>query len=84
MGPLITFSPFSVAGNISALAALDYLGFGLQPPTPSWGELLGQAQKYFVVAWWLAVFTSIVLFLTLVMLNFIGNGVRDAYDPRKG
>ncbi len=83
LGPLITFSPFNVAGNISTLAALDYLGFGLQPPTPSWGEMLGQAQKYFTVAWWLAVFTSLFLFITLVVLNLIGNGVRDAFDPRK-
>lgn len=83
LSPVITFSPFTIAGGISALAALDYLGFGLPPPTPSWGELLDQAQKNFSIAWWLAVYPSLALFLSLVVLNLIGEGVREAYDPRK-
>ena len=80
--PLITFSPFAIAGGVSTLASLDYLGFGLRAPTPSWGELLKQAQDYFSVAWWLAVYPSLALFTTLVILNFIGEGVREAFDPR--
>jgi microcin C transport system permease protein len=83
MGPIITFSPFVIAGNIAALASLDFLGFGLPPPTPSWGELLAQAQKYFTVAWWLAVYPSLALFFTLVLFGLVGEGVRDAYDPKK-
>ncbi len=83
LSPVITFSPFTIAGGISALAALDYLGFGLPPPTPSWGELLDQAQKNFSIAWWLAVYPSLALFFSLVVLNLIGEGVREAYDPRK-
>jgi microcin C transport system permease protein len=79
--PIITFSPFVIAGNISSLAALDYLGFGLEVPTPSWGELLAQAQKNFTIAWWLALYPSLALFFTLMLLNFIGDGVRDAMDP---
>ncbi len=82
LGPLITFSPFVIAGNIVGLASLDYLGFGLTPPTPSWGELLNQAQRYFTQGWWLAVFPSLALFATLVMLSLIGEAVRDAMDPR--
>lgn len=83
LGPILTFSAFTIAGGISSLAALDYLGFGLPPPTPSWGELLNQAQRNFTVAWWLAVFPSVALFLSLVILNLIGEGVRDRLDPRR-
>ena len=79
--PLITFTPFVIAGGISGLAALDYLGFGLEVPTPSWGELLAQAQKNYTIATWLAIYPSICLFLTLTLLNLIGEGVRDAMDP---
>jgi len=83
LSPIITFSPFYIAANIVALASLDYLGFGLTPPTPSWGELLNQAQKHFTEGWWLAVYPSLVLFLTLTMLSLIGEGVRDAMDPKE-
>jgi len=82
LGPVITFAPFIISGHIVGLASLDYLGFGLPIPTPSWGELLSQAQKHFTVAWWLAVFPSGALFVTLTLLNLIGEGVRDAMDPR--
>lgn len=82
LSPIITFSPFVIAGNVTALASLDYLGFGLTPPTPSWGELLNQAQKYFTEGWWLALYPSLALFLTLTMLSLIGEGVRDAMDPK--
>jgi len=81
--PWITFSPFIVAGNIAGLAALDFLGFGLPAPTPSWGELLNQALKNFRIAWWLAVYPSLALFMALVLLNLIGEAARDALDPRK-
>lgn len=83
LGPIITFSPFVIAGNVAALASLDFLGFGLQPPTPSWGELLAQSQKYFSIAWWLATWPSFALFVTLVLFGLVGEGVRDAFDPKK-
>lgn len=81
--PVITFAPFLIAAYITSLAGLDYLGFGLPPPTPSWGELLNQAQKYFSVSWWLAVYPSLALFITLVLLSLVGDGVREALDPKK-
>ncbi len=83
LGPLITFSPAEIATNIITLAILDYLGMGLPPPTPSWGELLQQAQNYFTLAWWLAFFPSMAMIITLTSLTFIGEGIREAYDPRK-
>jgi microcin C transport system permease protein len=82
LAPLITFSPTEIAANISILAALDYLGMGLPPPTPSWGELLGQSQSYFTIAWWLAVYPAFAVVIALTSLTFIGEGVRAAYDPR--
>lgn len=83
MSPIITFSPVEIAGGIYTLAILDYLGLGLPPPTPSWGELLQQAQNYFSIAWWLAVYPSIAMIVSLTALTFIGEGVREAFDPRK-
>ena len=79
--PIITLAPFAIAAEIVGLAALDYLGFGLQVPTPSWGELLAQAQKNYTIAWWLAFYPSLALFVVLTLLNLIGQGVRDAMDP---
>lgn len=79
--PIITFAPFTIAAEIVGLASLDYLGFGLQVPTPSWGELLSQAQKNYTIAWWLALYPSLALFVVLTLLNLIGQGVRDAMDP---
>ncbi len=81
MVPVITFAPFVISNNVISLSMLDYLGFGLPVPTPSWGELLAQAQKHFTVAWWLAVYPAGALFSTLTLLNLIGEGVRDAMDP---
>ncbi len=82
MVPVITFFPFSLVGAIGSLAALDYLGFGLPPPTPSWGELLYQAQQY-RWAWWLILYPSLALFIVMLLGVFVGEGVRNAYDPKR-
>ena len=83
LNPVITFSPFAIAGGIMGLAGLDFLGFGVAPPTASWGELLNQGKRYFTTAWWLATYPSVALFVTLSLLNLIGEGVRYAFDPKK-
>lgn len=80
--PLITFFPFSLVGAIGALASLDYLGFGLPPPTPSLGQLLQQAQIQ-RWAWWLIAYPSLALFVVMLLGIFIGEGVREAFDPRR-
>ncbi len=80
--PLVTFFPFSLVGAIGSLAALDYLGFGLPPPTPSWGDLLSQAQEY-SWAWWLVLYPTLALFVVMLLGVFIGEGVQSAFNPRK-
>ncbi len=80
--PVVTFFPFSLVGAIGALAALNYLGFGLPPPTPSWGEMLFEAQQY-RWAWWLIVYPSAALFIVMLLGVFVGEGIRNAYDPRE-
>lgn len=81
--PLVTFIPFAVIGGISSLTALDFLGFGLNPPTPSWGELLsiGLDNRF---APWIAISTIVALFITLLLTAFVGEGVREAFDPKGG
>ena len=80
--PLITLFPFLLMGAIGTLAALDFLGFGLPPMTPSCGELLAEAQRY-REAWWLVVFPSAALFVVMLLTVFVGEGLRDAFDPRQ-
>jgi microcin C transport system permease protein len=79
--PLITLFPFSLVGAIAALSALDFLGFGLPPLAPRWGELLNQAQAH-RGAWWLVVFPSSTLFVVMILAVLIGEGLRDAFDPK--
>ncbi len=80
--PIITLLPFTLAGAIGALAALDFLGFGLPPLTPSWGQLLQQAQ-HFRSAWWLIFFPSLALVTVILLTVIIGEGLRDAFDPKQ-
>ncbi|EEY72494.1 oligopeptide transport system permease protein OppC [Grimontia hollisae CIP 101886] len=79
---VITLAPFTVVANITALTALDYLGLGLAPPTPSWGELLQQGKSNLDSPW---IVTSVVTatVLVLTMVTFIGDAVRAAFDPKK-
>jgi microcin C transport system permease protein len=78
---IVSYVPFQVAGGIVALAALDFLGFGLPPPEPSWGELLQQGWAN-LSAWWLAGSVVAAMVLTLVLVTFIGEAVREALDPK--
>jgi microcin C transport system permease protein len=82
MTPVITFLPFRMSGAILALTSLDFLGLGVPPPTPSLGELLAQG-KGNIEAWWLSLTTFAVLVGTLVLLIFIGEALRETFDPRK-
>lgn len=80
--PMITLFPFLLMGAIGSLAALDFLGFGLPAMTPSCGELMSQAQQ-FRWAWWLILFPALMLFTVMLLTVFVGEGLRDAFDPRQ-
>lgn len=78
---IVTYIPFSISSGIVALTSLDYLGFGLPPPTPSWGELLTQAWTNFS-SWWIGISVITAMVLTLVLVTFIGEAIREAFDPK--
>ena len=80
--PLVTLFPFLLMGAIGALAALDFLGFGLPPMTPSCGELMQEARQ-FREAWWLILFPALALFVVMLLTVLVGEGLRDAFDPRQ-
>jgi len=82
LSTIVTFVPFTVAGAISSLTALDFLGFGLPPPTPSWGEKLRQGTSNLNAPWIVASSFS-ALVVVLVLVTFIGEAVREAFDPKK-
>ena len=79
--PVITYFPFSVVGGIMALVGLDFLGFGLPPPTPSWGQMLGVGLQN-ITKWWMVFSPVTAEFLTLLSIVFIGEAVREAFDPK--
>ncbi len=80
--PVVSFAPFVIVANISSLVALDFLGFGLPAPTPSWGELISQGTEN-LTKWWLVFFPLGALFSTLLLVVFIGEAVREAFDPKE-
>lgn len=82
MTPVITFLPFRMSAAILALTSLDFLGLGVPPGTPSLGELLSQGKNN-IDAWWISLSTFGVLVMTLLLLTFMGDALRDALDPRK-
>ncbi len=82
MTPVVTFLPFRMSAAILALTSLDFLGLGVPPGTPSLGELLSQG-KANIDAWWISLSTFAVLVITLLLLTFMGDALRDALDPRK-
>lgn len=81
LGPLLVSATLQMAYAIITESGLSYLGFGVQPPTPSWGNILESAQTHVYRAPWLAVFPGLMIFITVMAINFIGDGLRDAFDP---
>lgn len=82
--PIIVAATLLVASTIISESGLSFLGFGVQPPTPTWGNMLNAAQDEMRKGnWWMAVFPGLMIFLTVISINYIGDGLRDALDPRK-
>ncbi|MCX7821867.1 MAG: ABC transporter permease [Syntrophobacterales bacterium] len=82
MAPVLVAIVFGVAGAILTESGLSFLGFGVPPPTPSWGDILSQSRDYVEFAWWLTVFPGSAIFLTITAYNVVGEGLRDAMDPK--
>lgn len=82
-GPIIVESTLEMGYAIMEESGLSFLGFGIQPPTPSWGNLLSNAQEHLIKHPWLAIFPGLMIFFTIISINYIGDGLRDALDPYK-
>lgn len=82
MAPLIVEVTMAIAGAILSIAGLSFLGLGIQPPLPEWGAMLTNARGYIRDAWHITVFPGLIILITILALNIIGDGLRDALDPK--
>jgi len=80
--PIIVSATLRVGNAILTESTLSYLGFGIQPPMPTWGNMLKNAQSQMTIAPWVAIFPGLFIFITVVAINYLGDGLRDALDPR--
>ena len=83
MSPIIVQISLLLSIAILIEAALSFLGLGIQPPTPAWGLMMAESQQFIDLAWWMSTFPGITIFVTVISLNFIGDGLREALDPRQ-
>ncbi len=82
LAPVLVSATFGIASTILIESSLSFLGFGVQPPTPSWGEILSQSSGYIDVAWWLTLIPGFAIFITITAYNLIGEGFQEAIDPK--
>jgi dipeptide transport system permease protein len=82
LGPLIVQSTLSFSNAILDAAALGFLGMGAQPPTPEWGTMLAEAREFVLRAWWVVTFPGLAILITVLAINLVGDGLRDALDPK--
>ncbi|MEW6357363.1 MAG: ABC transporter permease [Planctomycetota bacterium] len=82
LAPVLVSATLGIAGAILTEAGLSFLGFGVQPPHPTWGNILTQGRTYVSEAWWLTVFPGLAILITVLSFNLFGEGLRDALDPR--
>jgi dipeptide transport system permease protein len=82
LGPLIVQATLSFSNAILEAAALGFLGMGAQPPTPEWGTMLARAREFITSAWWIVTFPGLAILITVLAINLVGDGLRDALDPK--
>ena len=82
VSPVLVSATLGIAGAILTESALSFLGIGVQPPTPSWGNILTSGKDYIEFAWWLSLFPGLSILVTVLAYNLLGEGIRDALDPR--
>jgi len=82
LAPVFVSATFGVAGAILLESGLSFLGLGVQPPTPSWGNILSAGKDYLTQGWWLTLFPGLAIFITVLGYNLLGDGLRDILDPR--
>lgn len=82
LAPVIVQGTLGVAGAILSIAGLSFIGLGIQPPAPEWGAMLSGGRQYLRYAWWVTTFPGVAIMLTILSLNLLGDGLRDALDPR--
>lgn len=82
IAPVLVSATLGVAGAVLTESALSFLGLGVQPPTPSWGNILTIGRDYLHIAWWLSAFPTAAILITVLSLNLLGEGLRDVLDPR--
>jgi dipeptide transport system permease protein len=82
MAPLIVQATLSFSNAILDAAALGFLGMGAQPPTPEWGTMLAEAREFILRAWWVVTFPGLAILITVLAINLVGDGLRDALDPK--
>ncbi len=82
LAPVFVAATLGVAGAILAESALSFLGLGVQPPKPSWGNILSTGKDYIEVAWWLSLYPGLAILVTVLSYNLVGEGLRDSLDPR--
>lgn len=83
VSPVYVVATLGIGGAILTESALSFLGIGVQPPTPSWGNILTQAKDNIEVAWWLSLYPGLAIFFTVMGYNLLGEGLRDIFDPRR-
>ena len=82
MAPLIVQATLSFSSAILDAAALGFLGMGAQPPTPEWGTMLAEAREFMLRAWWVVTLPGLAILITVLAINLMGDGLRDALDPK--